>query len=97
MSFARVQTTNREINQLQSNLATALQPVFENPFSNGVFINNQILINGSTRVQHNLGRPIVGWFITNINGAATVYLASSTDQTLTLTSNALVTVNLFVF
>lgn len=97
MSFARVQTQSRELNQVQSNLATALQPVFTSPFFEGQFANDISLISGTTVVQHGLGRQLTGWFVTDIDGAATIYSTGKTDSTLTLVSSAAVTVNLFVF
>jgi len=97
MTFARVQTTNREINQLQSNIATVLNPLIEQPFANGKFLQNISLQAGNNRIIHNLGRAVLGWLVTNINGPAQVYLVSSNETTITLNSNSSVTVTLFVF
>ena len=101
MNFARVQTGNRELNQVQNNIATALQPLQGNLLLQGKFLTSVELANGTTTVFHNLGRPLVGWFVTMIDGAATIYDAqganTSKDQTLVLVSSAAVTVNLYVF
>jgi len=97
MSFARVQTVNREINQLQSNIATVLNPLLEQPFANGKFIQSISLVSGNNRIIHNLGRTVLGWMLTNVNGPAQVYLVSSNETTITLNSNSSVTVTLFVF
>lgn len=101
MSFARVQTQDREVNQLQNNIATALRPFEINPILAGRFLNEVSLINGTTTIYHSLGRPLLGWMITDIDGAATVYSSQSSNLTpelnLVLVSNAQVNVNLYVF
>lgn len=56
------------------------------------------MINGVTTINHKLGQVQQGWFIIDINGAATVYRSQPfNDKTLVLTSNAAVTVNIGVF
>lgn len=59
------------------------------------------LINGSTTINHKLGRKLQGWLIIGLNGAASIYdnqaNNSMKDKTLVLVSNAAVTVNLMVF
>jgi len=97
MSFAKVQTQSRELNQVQSNIATFLQTYATNPLLNGAFVNDQDLISGSTVIYHNLGRQLQGWIVTNIDGSASIYSTGFDDSTLTLSSSAAVTVNLYVF
>lgn len=97
MSFARVQSTNRELNQMQSNIAAAFLPLQNNPICYGVFLNDVNLASGSTTIQTGLGRPIQGYLITSIDGAATIYNAAFDGPNLTLTSSAAVTVNLYIF
>lgn len=64
-------------------------------------LSNVLLANGTTVVNHLLGRDLTGWRIIRINGAASVYDQQATNQTpeltLVLTSNAAVTVSLEVF
>lgn len=75
-----------------------LDPILANPLNNVSILENVALINGATTINHFLGRQMQGWFITDINGAATIYRSQPmNDKTLTLTSNAAVTVNLGVF
>ena len=64
----------------------------------GVYLEGVNLINGVTQIDSKLGRMMQGWMITDINGAATIYRSQPLNsKTLTLTSNAAVTVNLYVF
>lgn len=97
MSFAKVQTDIREVNQLQSNIATTLDPILNNPLSSGKFLNGVALSAGFTTVVHNLGYQLTGWLLTGINGASTVYSTGANASTLTLVSSAAVTVNIYVF
>ena len=69
-----------------------------NPILNGVQLSGVALINGTTTFPHLLGRMMQGWFITDINGAATIFRpVSLNDKTLTLTSSAAVSVDIWVF
>lgn len=101
IGFARVQSVDRELNQVQSNIATALQPLQNNALLPGRFINGVSLAIGSTTIYHSLGRPLAGWIITSIDGASSVYDEQSSNDnpqlTLVLNSSAAVTVNLYVF
>lgn len=83
---------------LQSSWKVQLDPVLTNPMNDVSILTNVSLRNGVTVVNHLLGHMMNGWFITDINGAATIYRSAGlNDKTLTLTSNAAVTVNIGVF
>ena len=76
----------------------ALDPVLANPLNQSNYVQNQALINGVTVVNHGLGRKPQGWIIADINGAAEIYRSAAFNSlTLTLTSNAAVTVSIMVF
>lgn len=83
---------------LQTNWASILNPIIANPMSDGVFLKGVELINGVTVVNHLLQRKQQGWIIIDTNAAASIYRSASFNAlTLSLTSNAAVTVNLYVF
>lgn len=83
---------------MQSSWARALEPLLKDPTNNGLILKNVVLINGVTVVNHRLGRMLQGWNLVDINGAASVYRSQPKNNlTLTLTSSAAVTVDLFVF
>lgn len=75
-----------------------LQPVINFPPNQGVLLTNIPLINGVTVINHLLGRQQQGWIQTDINGTATIYRSQPfNSSTLTLTSNAAVTINLWCY
>jgi hypothetical protein len=78
-----------------------INPILANPIVNGQMLENVILINGTTSVNHGLQRNLQGWFIVGINKAATIYDNQASNQTpqltLSLISNAVCTVNIWVF
>ncbi len=83
---------------LQTKWKASLDPILANPILSGVQLNNVSLINGTTTFPHLLGRRQQGWFITDINGAASIFRpVTFNDKTLTLTSSAVVIVNLWVY
>lgn len=84
--------------QMQSTWSGTLNPYLLNPLNNVFVIKNISLINGATIINHLLGQMQQGWFIVDINGSASIYRSQPfNDKTLTLTSNAAVTVNIGVF
>lgn len=78
-----------------------LDVLLGNPSLDCSILPSVALINGTTVVNHLLGRKLTGWRIVGINAVATIYDKQSSNQTpdltLVLTSNAAVTVSLEVF
>jgi len=78
-----------------------LDPILSNPLLDGQLLQGVVLINGTTIVNHKLGRKLIGWFPVGLNTAAVIHDNQASNQTpqltLSLTCNATVTVNLWVF
>jgi hypothetical protein len=90
--------TASDFSLLQTKWKSILDPVVILPQNDGVILTGIVLINGQTIVPHKLGRVPLGWRLTDINGAATVYRSQPFNSaTLVLTSSAKVTVNLEIF
>jgi hypothetical protein len=88
------------LDQMQTKWASQLNPVLANLLVNGQLLANQTLIDGSTAINHKLGRTPNGWFLVSPQAAATVYQAAYQPQptlTLTLVSSAALTTDLWVF
>lgn len=101
ISIARVQTEDRNVNQLQSNIAKALNPVLSNPISSGSILTGISLKAGANTVSHKLNRILQGWVLVRQRQVATIYDTQDTNNnpslTLTLVSSADVVVDLYVF
>jgi hypothetical protein len=83
---------------LQTQWRSILNPVLSNPATNASILESVKLASGTNVINHKLGRQQQGWFITDINGSANIYRSAAfNDLTLTLTSDAAVTVNIMVF
>lgn len=85
---------------MQQQWASQLNPVLQNLLVNGQLLTNQQLNNGTTVINHKLGRSPIGWFLSAPKGAATVYQAAQQPNptlTLTLVSDAAVASDLWVF
>lgn len=79
-------------------LASTLNPIIASPLSSSQILTSIVLINGETTFGHKLGRVLRGWFITDLNGLATIYRSQPlNNKTLSLTSSAAVTINIGVF
>lgn len=82
---------------LQTRWKSILDPLLKNSIVNGNQVNG-VSINGQKAIPHGLGRAPVGWFLTDINGASTVYRSAAFDaNNLTLTSSANVTISIWVY
>lgn len=88
------------LESMQTTWAQQLNPLISNPLTQGQLVSAE-LINGITIVNHKLGRKLIGWLIVGIDGAAQVYDNQASNQTpqltLSLTSDAAVSCNLWVF
>lgn len=119
-SIASVQSDDRNQNQSQSNILSQLNYLLKNnPLLSGNLLSDSIVISGATKhtqgitlamgdntINHGLGRPLVGWFVTRNSASATFYDkqatnsvngVSQTNLTLILNASAATTVNIFVF
>ncbi len=98
MLLPKVFTEDQALSLIQSKWAAIINPVLTNAANNSNLLTGIALINGVTVVNHLLGRMMQGWSIVDINGAATIYRSQPLNNlTLTLTSNAAVTVAIEVF
>jgi hypothetical protein len=78
--------------------AATLNPFLGNPLNDVSILQNVNLINGTTVINHLLGRTQQGWFLVDVQGPATIYRATPFNNlTLSLTSSAATTVSIGVF
>ena len=83
---------------LQNQWKSILDPVVANPIVKGQAVNGIALTTAATTVPIKLGRTQQGWFITDINAAATVFRTGDfNSDNMVLTASASCTVNLWVF
>lgn len=89
---------NKSFMLFQTKLAAQVNPVLGNPLNHASVLQNVALQSGVNVINHLLGRQMNGWFLTDKQGAAEIYRSAPLNGlTLTLTSNAAVTVNIGVF
>lgn len=97
-SVSLVQTTDRNVNQLQQNILQALRPLLQSPLLNGVIVQDQVLSIGDNVITHGLDRPIQGWFPCRVlDAACALYEVSSNSANVTINSDAVATIDLYVF
>lgn len=101
MGLPSYQTSDLTLTLLQSNWATLLNPVLDNPIVQGDILEGIQLASGANTINHKLGRKLRGWFIVRQRALASIYDTQDTNPTpavtLRLTSNASVKVDIFVF
>jgi hypothetical protein len=78
--------------------AAALNPMLANPFNSTSVLSDVKLKVGTNVINHLLGQTMQGWMLTDIQGVASIYRSAPFNNlTLTLTSDAAVTVSIGVF
>jgi hypothetical protein len=101
MQLPFFQTAIKELSLMQTKWKAILDPFLAIQANQSLILSKISLSNGTTVVNHMLGRKLVGWNIVGINGAATIYDNQANNQTpqltLILISNAAVIVNIEVF
>jgi hypothetical protein len=103
-AIKQVQTDDRNMNQLQNNIAFTLQNIIKNPIVDGVLLygpNNQgiSLAAGNTTINHTLGRKPLGYIICALKDSANIYgwIDSFNASDITLVSSVATKVILYVF
>lgn len=95
------QSDIREFQLMQSNWASAINPILAAPANKSILLKNISLVIGANTVNHGLGRQLQGWTIIRKRAPGNVY--DTQDQnlmpalTLTLVSDAAMVVDLEVF
>jgi len=86
---------------MQTKWKALIDPFLSRLSLNSVLLQSVSLINGTTVVNHTLGRKLTGWRVVGIDAAATIYDQQASnpqpDLTLVLVSNAVAVVSLEVF
>ncbi len=97
-ALTQFQNDDKDFQMMQSSWGAILNPLLKNPSLQNVLLKGIRLGVGATIINHTLGRQPQGWRIVDIDGAAVVYRSAAINNlTLTLTSDAAVTIALEVF
>ncbi len=98
MKLPMFQTPDRLFSMLQSQWSAILNPIISNPVTNPRILSNIALVSGVNVINTGLGQLQQGWIIIDKNGNANIYRSQPYNElTLTLTSDAVVTISLMVF
>ena len=99
--FPNVNSKNDDLNAVQLNLKTALDPIIKNALVGGTTLTSIALKAGANIVAHGLGRTLQGWMIVRKRASADIYDTQdqngSPQTTLLLTATAPVTVDIYVY
>jgi len=101
MQLPKFGTADKSFALLQTQWAQFLNPIISLQMLQQNTLTKVKLINGTTNINHLLGRPLIGWILTRVRASATIYDTQDANTTPSLTlqlvSNAAVTVDLVVF
>lgn len=99
-AFAKVQTTDRTINQLQDNIGKTVSDLQSVPINQGILLQGIDLVSGDNTIYTTLPTVLIGWFLTKKNANVDIYDkqdSNTNPATLVLNSSGTVTVDVFVF
>lgn len=98
MALNLFKSSDQTLMLLQKQWLSQLNPLLNVPIVQGSELKNIKLVSGANTFNHYLGKQMTGWFVIDQNAVASIYRSLPlNNQTLTLTSNAAVTVSLWVF
>lgn len=100
-AFKKLQQSSPELQRLQQNVETALEPVLGCPLLDGVLLEAQALTTGQANIiEHKLARPPRGVLVVKQNADARIWQNSSQalpTKAIDVRCSANVTVSLWVF
>ncbi len=96
-AYRKIKAVNSEVAALQSSVEEALNPVLRAELLNGVAITAVAVTVAGVEVEHKLGRPPIGFLITDIDADANVWRTAWNSFTITLDATASATINLWVY
>lgn len=99
MQLPYFQTADELLSKMQTKWKSILDPILAKPQS--LILKNVALINGTTVINHLLGRKLQGWKPVRLRALASIYDTQDSnqtpDKTLVLVSNAAVVADIEVF
>lgn len=96
MTFSPIRSDDDLLNRVQDSIGRVLNPLTKIPILDGVLLDFTITTT-ATKYPHGLGRKPLGWFLVAPLADARVWQTASDSTTLTLTSSASVSTQLWVF
>lgn len=100
-NFSVISTPDQSLQLVQQQLVRTLNPVFATPTLGGNLLTNQSLGIGTNSINHGLGRTLNGWQIVRQRAEARIWDSQDNNKTPTLTlslnSDSIVSVDLYVF
>jgi hypothetical protein len=97
ITFRKIRTDNRNLMQLQDNIASVVETLRTCPFLDGTAVSAIVLKSGANVINHLLDRQPQGYFLTDINASATVYRSAWDVKTITLVASTNTTVSFWVY
>lgn len=100
MSLPIFQTSDKDLNMMQTRWATEINPILGNPLNSASLLKNITLTTGNNTINHLRGVPLNGYIVAGMRGGfSQIYNVVSTMPSLTLilNSSAAVTIDLLVF
>lgn len=92
------QTSLPELNKLQTSWKSQLDPILGKPILQGLFLKDVVLTSGPNTINTLLDELQQGYIITSQNASASIYRSKPFNaKTLELTSNATVTIDIWIF
>ena len=100
-SFTALSTGEPATDQVQGDIATALNPLFQLPVASGNRVQDQERTTADTVVDHGLEQAPEGWIILKQNAAQVIYESATVNDfpetTVILKAGGTVTADLFFF
>lgn len=101
VNFTEVHTPEETVNRVQSNIHTAIRPLLNLPFADGVHKKDVAITTSDTLVDHGLGRNMEGYIITKQDADTSIFVSNTSNDIpqfqVILKAGATVTADIFFF
>lgn len=84
----QIQTSDRDLQLAQSNIAGLFNAIQQGPFFGGVILSQSLKTGKDNVITHGLGRQAQYWFLLDLQNQAAVWRTAWNDQTITLLCSA---------
>lgn len=93
----RIKTNDRNLDQVQTNVAQIIDPISKVQLLKGILIENVTITSGGTTIDHLLKRQPLGWMIVDTNTASTIYRTAWSVNTITLVAGTTTVASIWIF
>lgn len=97
MALRKIQSSNRELMQVQEAVEFELKSILRSQILDGVLVTGLAVTTTATKFEHMLNRQPLGWIIVDKTGSASIYRTAWDRRTISLIGSGSDTISIWIF